>query len=62
MIIHTEFVNEVQKSSSVRIFCQFSSPMNSGVRTPFHLVKVRYTFQMSGTITTTSRSTKPGSR
>ncbi len=41
MTIQTELVNEVQKSSSVRSFCQFSNPMNSGVRTPFHFVKVR---------------------
>ena len=41
MIIQTEFVNEVQKSSSVKSLNQFSRPMNSGVRTPRHLVNVR---------------------
>ena len=53
MTIQIEFVNEVQKSSSVRSFCQFSSPMKSGVPTPRHFVKVRYTFHSSGTMTIT---------
>jgi hypothetical protein len=60
--IQMELPKEVQKSSSVRSFCQLSSPMNSGSRTPRQRVKVRYTFQTSGMSTTTISSASPGSR